>query len=97
MKKNVIVLIALLSIGIASYAQQVESLGSVPAWVKEKTTPEEYQVWKFLSEYYQIDYSGLKSRDFQGQRKVKSCGGICFRRYEMYGKEIHILFKYGRI
>ena len=48
-----------------AYAQRpitphYEELGVVPEWVKKQTSPEEYEVWKALGEYYKVDYSIVK-------------------------------------
>lgn len=54
-------------------------LDSVPAWVKEKVTPEEYEMWKALSGVFRIDYSFLK-RDLTPQQKellYREVEGIC--------------------
>lgn len=65
MKKalSFITAIVLNILGIScAYAQQTikphyEELGVVPEWVKEQTTPEEYEAWKAFGEYYKVDYS----------------------------------------
>ena len=40
--------------------QEYSPLNVVPEWVKEKVSPEEYELWKTLSSRYEIDYSFLK-------------------------------------
>ena len=43
-------------------------LDSIPNWVKAKVSPAEYELWKQLSHYYQVDYSVLQ-KDFSQERK----------------------------
>ena len=54
-------------------------LDSIPDWVKEKTTPKEYELWKKASRYYQVDYSVLQkdlSKD-QKRRLYESLEEAC--------------------
>lgn len=56
----------------------------VPGWVKKKTTPEQYQIWKTLSGYYHyIDYNTLKRSDLDS-----SFWDITYKRLEELCKYI---------
>ena len=46
-----------------------EECGVIPEWVKEVTTPEEYKIWETLSQYYKIDYSELKKRNWTDEER----------------------------
>lgn len=48
---------------------------SVPEWVKEKVTQEEYNLWKTMSSVYQIDYSFLK-RNIPNDKRNHFYSGI---------------------
>lgn len=54
-------------------------LDSIPEWVKEKTTSEEYQLWKIMSTRYEINYSFLDMplRDDQRTDLYKTLRNIC--------------------
>lgn len=78
MKKRFIIVFFLMTFSIVLSAQErkpkegeqkFSDRNAIPEWVKNKTTPEEYQLWKTFGQYYQIDYSGLKSRKLEGERK----------------------------
>lgn len=43
-------------------------LDSIPQWVREKVTSEEYELWRTMSTKYEIDYSILKSELTKRQR-----------------------------
>ena len=63
-------------------------LDSIPDWVKEKTTPKEYELWKKASRYYQVDYSVLQkdlSKD-QKRRLYESLEEAC-EKMEVRGKQ----------
>lgn len=63
-------------------------LDSIPDWVKEKTTPKEYELWKKVSRYYQVDYSVLRkdlSKD-QKRRLYESLEEAC-EKMEVRGKQ----------
>ena len=56
--------------------------GVIPAWVKNQTSPEEYQLWEIMSKYYRIDYSNLKSRRMGAEQKAnlyKDLRNLCQR------------------
>lgn len=60
--------VCLYNLPFNSYAQEYSKLNEVPEWVKNRVTPEEYELWKTMSEVYQIDYSFLKGH-ISGDRK----------------------------
>lgn len=49
-------------------------LDSVPEWIKEKVSPEEYALWEILSTKYNIDYTFLK---WNISTKAKDCIYSC--------------------
>lgn len=57
---SVLCWIILFAISADSYAQEYSKLNEVPQWVKDKVTPEEYELWKVMSTVFQVDYSFLK-------------------------------------
>ena len=72
MKTSIKLLSAIIiTIAIFIFPQQAHSqedafpdrppLDSVPCWVKEQVSPEEYKLWKTLSSIFRVDYSVLKS------------------------------------
>lgn len=59
-----------------------EEHGVIPTWVKNLTSPEEYQLWETMSRYYRIDYSNLKSRKMKTEQKAmlyKDLRNLCQR------------------
>lgn len=46
----------------------VTPLDSVPQWVQDKVTPEEYRLWQTMSRIFQINYSFL-NRDFPSEKR----------------------------
>lgn len=52
---------------------------SIPGWVKEKTTPDEYALWKRFSQYFEVDYSILQEQLSEKQHHdlYKSMRDIC--------------------
>lgn len=63
-------------------------LDSIPDWVKEKTTRNEYELWKKASRYYHVDYSVLQkdlSKD-QKRRLYESLEEAC-EKMEVRGRK----------
>lgn len=55
-------------------------IDSVPCWVKEIVTDEEYVLWKTLSHYFKVDYSVLLNDDLtpnEKERLYKQVKDIC--------------------
>lgn len=44
-------------------------LDSVPDWVKRKVTPDEYELWKKLSQYFLVDHTVLLNDELDAQQK----------------------------
>lgn len=44
-------------------------MDTVPEWVRQRTTPEEYEAWKALSRHFQIDYTVLLYDDLTEKDK----------------------------
>ncbi|MDD3038314.1 hypothetical protein [Bacteroides sp.] len=69
MKKYLIVLLWVIFNSQLLQSQEIYTpLDSIPEWVKNKVTVEEYNLWKIMSSVFRIDYSFLKQDISSGKR-----------------------------